>query len=162
MRRTTITLDEDLVAQLDDFMRARGYANRSEAIRDLVRGGLEGATLRSDPDAHCVGAAVYVYDHEARDLSRRLTNEAHAHHHLALSTMHVHLDHDSCMEVTLLRGTAAEVQGFADQVITQRGVRHGQLVLVPVQTAVETHRHGKAPARPHSHLHLARARRGRS
>ena len=162
MRRTTITLDEDLVAQLDDFMRARGYANRSEAIRDLVRGGLEAARLRSDPDAHCVGAAVYVYDHQARDLSRRLTNEGHAHHDLALSTLHVHLDHDSCMEVTLLRGTAGEVQGFADQVITQRGVRHGQLVLVPVQTAVETHRHGRTPARPHSHLHLTHTRRGRS
>lgn len=162
MRRTTITLDEDLVAQLDDFMRVRGYANRSEAIRDLVRGGLEGAVLRSDPDAHCVGAAVYVYDHEARDLSRRLTNEGHAHHHLALATLHVHLDHDSCMEVTLLRGAVGEVQGFADQVITQRGVRHGRLVLVPVDNAVETHRHGSTPERPHSHLHPRRSRRSRS
>ena len=161
MQRTTITLDEELVERLDDFMRTRGYANRSEAIRDLVRGGLEGAVLRSEPHAHCVGAAVYVYDHEARDLSRRLTREAHANHDLVLATLHVHLDHDSCMEVTMLRGTAGEVMAFADQVTAQRGVRHGQLVLVPVQAEMQTHRHGGARSRPHAHLHLKRSHRGR-
>ena len=107
MQRTTITLDDDLMARLDEFMADRQYANRSEAIRDLVRAGLEQQALASSPQAQCLGAAIYVYDHEARDLSSRLTRAAHEHHDLSLATLHVHLDHDSCMEVTVLRGAVA-------------------------------------------------------
>jgi CopG family nickel-responsive transcriptional regulator len=156
MQRTTITLDGDLMAGLDAFMEERGYANRSEAIRDLVRSGLEQATLSAAPDAHCLGAVVYVYDHEARDLSSRLTHAAHDHHDLAISTMHVHLDHESCMEVTVLRGQVGEVRHFADHVIAERGVRHGKLVLVPVSETHESHSHRDARVGPHRHLHVGK------
>jgi CopG family nickel-responsive transcriptional regulator len=155
MQRTTITLDEDLMARLDEFMAERQYANRSEAIRDLVRGGLEQAMLDSSPQAQCLGAAIYVYDHEARDLASRLTRTAHEHHDLSLATLHVHLDHDSCMEVTVLRGTVRDVQHFADHVIAERGVRHGRLVLVPAEQRFEVHTHG-AGATQHAHLHVRR------
>jgi CopG family nickel-responsive transcriptional regulator len=156
MQRTTITLDDDLMARLDEFMADRQYANRSEAIRDLVRAGLEQATLASSPQAQCLGAAIYVYDHEARELASRLTRVAHEHHDLSLATLHVHLDHDSCMEVTVLRGEVGEVRHFADHVIAERGVRHGRLVLVPVDEKTETHTHGDARATPHAHLHIRR------
>lgn len=156
MQRTTITLDDDLMARLDEFMQERGYANRSEAIRDLVRSGLEQATLESSPQARCLGAAIYVYDHEARELSSRLTRAAHAHHDLSLATLHVHLDHDSCMEVTVLRGAVEDVRHFADHLIAERGVRHGRLVLVPVEEQTETHSHGYTPASPHKHMHVRR------
>ena len=161
MQRTTITIDEDLLAQLDAFVTERGYANRSEAMRDLVRGGLEEARLRSQADAHCVAAAIYVYDHEARELSRRLTRVGHEHHDLSLATLHVHLDHESCLEINVLRGKVAEVRHFADHVIAERGVRHGRLVMVPVEPGVETHSHGEAGSRPHTHLHPGRSRRRR-
>ena len=128
-------------------MADRRYANRSEAIRDLVRSGLEQATLEASPAAQCLGAAIYVYDHEARELSSRLTRAAHEHHDLSLATLHVHLDHDSCMEVTVLRGPAGEVRHFADHVIAERGVRHGRLVLVPVDERFETHTHGRRSPR---------------
>jgi CopG family nickel-responsive transcriptional regulator len=154
MQRTTITLDDDLMARLDEFMQERRYANRSEAIRDLVRSGLEQASLSESRDAHCLGAVVYVYDHEARDLSSRLTHAAHDHHDLAIATMHVHLDHDSCMEVTVLRGQVGDVRHFADHVIAERGVRHGKLVLVPVSEKEESHTHHDARVGPHRHLHI--------
>jgi CopG family nickel-responsive transcriptional regulator len=161
MQRTTISIDNDLLAQLDAFAEERGYANRSEAMRDLVRSGLEQSRLRSQPDEHCVAAAIYVYDHEARELSRRLTRVGHEHHDLSLATLHVHLDHESCLEINVLRGLAAEVRHFADHVIAERGVRHGRLVMVPVESNVETHDHGQAGsgARPHLHLHRTRRRR---
>jgi CopG family transcriptional regulator, nickel-responsive regulator len=156
MQRTTITLDDDLMARLDEFMAERRYANRSEAVRDLIRSGLEQSALESSPRMQCLAAAIYVYDHEARELASRLTRAAHEHHDLSLATLHVHLDHDSCMEVTVLRGAVAEVRHFADHVIAERGVRHGRLVLVPVEAQTETHIHGEARAAPHSHLHIRR------
>lgn len=156
MQRTTITLDDDLMARLDEFMAERRYANRSEAIRDLVRSGLEQATVEASPRARCLAAAIYVYDHEARELASRLTRAAHEHHDLSLATLHVHLDHDSCMEVTVLRGAVQEIRHFADHVIAERGVRHGRLVLVPIDERTETHPHGAAAAVPHKHLHVRR------
>ena len=156
MQRTTITLDDDLMARLDDFMSIRRYANRSEAIRDLVRTGLQQATVENSPRMRCLAAAIYVYDHEARALSSRLTRAAHQHHDLSLATLHVHLDHESCMEVTVLRGAVQEVQHFADHVIAERGVRHGRVVFVPVEERTETHSHGAGGALPHKHLHTRR------
>ena len=156
MQRTTITLDDDLMARLDEFMAERRYANRSEAIRDLVRSGLEQATVEASPRARCLAAAIYVYDHEARELASRLTRAAHEHHDLSLATLHVHLDHDSCMEVTVLRGAVQEIRHFADHVIAERGVRHGRLVLVPIDERTETHSHGAGAASPHGHLHVRR------
>ena len=156
MQRTTITLDDDLMTRLDEFMADRRYANRSEAIRDLVRAGLERSAVAADPKAQCLAAAIYVYDHESRELASRLTHAAHDHHDLAISTLHVHLDHDSCMEVTVLRGEVGEVRHFADHVIAERGVRHGQLVLVPVDESTEVHTHHRARVGPHRHLHVKR------
>jgi CopG family nickel-responsive transcriptional regulator len=156
MQRTTITLDDDLMARLDEFMEERAYANRSEAIRDLVRSGLELATLANAPDANCLGAVVYVYDHEARELSSRLIHAAHDHHDLAIATMHVHLDHESCMEITVLRGQVGAVRHFADHVIAERGVRHGKLVLIPVSEREESHPHHDARVGPHRHLHVGK------
>lgn len=154
MQRTTITLDDDLDARLDEYMAERGYENRSEAIRDLVRGGLEKEVL-TGPDEPCIGAAVYVYDHGARDLARRITRIGHEHHDLSLATLHVHLDHDSCLEVSVLRGRSGEVRHFADHIIAERGVRYGRLVMVPVQLSNEAHTHGSGAAR-HTHVHVTR------
>lgn len=156
MQRTTITLDDELMAELDAFMASRRYANRSEAIRDLVRSGLGQTELAAARDAQCLAAAIYVYDHEARELASRLTHAAHDHHDLSIATLHVHLDHESCMEVTVLRGPVGEVRHFADHVIAERGVRHGQLVMVPVSEQTESHAHQSMRARPHRHLHVKR------
>jgi len=158
MQRVTITIDDELAAELDRFMVARGYANRSEAIRDLARSGLQQAAVEVGGPRPCVAALVYVYDHEARELPKRLTRDFHAHHDLAQATLHVHLDHDSCIEVTVLKGSTKKVREFSDQVIAQRGVRHGRLVLVPVDITSEVHAHGHESAHRHPHAHAHRTR----
>ncbi|QNI02416.1 nickel-responsive transcriptional regulator NikR [Halomonas sp. SH5A2] len=131
MQRVTVTLDEELLADVDELIQERGYQNRSEAIRDLTRSGLQQVREEAAPQAPCMGALVYVYDHAARELSKRLTRHSHAHHDLTLSTLHVHLNEQSCMEVALLKGQSDQLKQFADEVTSSRSVRHGRLVLIP-------------------------------
>lgn len=147
MQRLTITLDDALVAEIDRIIAERGYQNRSEAVRDLARAGL--VQLQADDangSAPCVAAVVYVYDHEARQLSQRLTRAFHDHHALSLASLHVHLDHDSCLEVNVLKGQSDEVRHFAEHVVAERGVRHGQVVVLPSTLAVGTGSDGPAPS----------------
>lgn len=143
MQRVTITLDEDLLDDLDRLIETRGYQNRSEAIRDLARAGLQQAKAESGK-GDCVAALVYVYDHSARDLAQRLTQNFHHHHDISMATLHVHLDGDSCMEVTALKGSSAEVQHFADHIIAERGVRYGKIVVIPTGHAKPKHSRHKA------------------
>src|ERR1700755_1629837 len=149
MQRVTITIDDELMIELDRIIAARGYQNRSEAIRDLARAGIRQAAETRDKERDCVAALVYVYAHNARQLSKRLADTFHDHHELSLASMHAHLDHDSCMEVTILRGKAEKVQHFAEHVIAERGVRHGRVVLVPTDILSTPHGHGHG----HGHAH---------
>ena len=150
MQRVTITIDDELMRELDRIIAAQGYQNRSEAIRDLARAGLRQAAAESGGASDCVAALVYVYDHNARQLSKRLADTFHEHHEMSLASMHSHLDHDSCMEVTILRGKTGKVQHFAEHVIAERGVRHGRLVLVPTEMLIKPHSHEEGE---HDHPH---------
>jgi CopG family nickel-responsive transcriptional regulator len=154
MQRVTITIDDDLDDELDRFMSLRGYGNRSEAIRDLARSGLEQAALEVGGPRPCVAALLYVYDHEARELPKRLIRDFHKHYDLARATLHVHLDQESCMEVTVLKGRGSDVQRFADRIIAERGVRHGHVVYLPLHN---THSHGESANRPRTSGHRHRA-----
>src|SRR3982751_2445503 len=147
MERFTISLSESLAAQFDELIHRKGYENRSEAVRDLVRAELESFRLQQHEAPYCVAALSYVYNHHARDLADRLTNLQHEHHHLVLSAMHVHLDHDNCMETLILRGATQEVSKFANELMAVREVRHGKVNVVPVE--MDDHSH-----RPHQyHVH---------
>jgi CopG family transcriptional regulator, nickel-responsive regulator len=156
MHRITITIDDELMSDLDRVIEMRGYQNRSEAIRDLTRAGIQQAAKDAGKGRDCIGALVYVYDHSARDLARRLVNTFHDHHDLSMATLHVHLDHESCMEVTVLKGRTVEVQKVADGVIAERGVRYGRLVVVPVELSSEVHAHASESAHRHPHAHVHR------
>src|ERR1700761_3611162 len=147
MQRLTITVDDDLVAEVDEFITQRGYANRSEAFRDLLRSGLEKSSGATSGNRSCIATVSYIYDHAARELPKRLTREFHEHSDLAQATLHVHIDHESCLEVTVLRGKSAEVKAFAEHVIAERGVRHGHVVVMPVETTAYGHRHDDAAHR---------------
>src|SRR3984957_18166883 len=122
MQRFTITIDDELAAELERYMVARGYANRSEAIRDLARSGLQQHAMQVAGREQCLAALIYVYDHHQRELPKRLTRDFHNHHDLAQATLHVHLDPESCMEVTVLKGPGEDVQEPPDHVIAERGV----------------------------------------
>jgi CopG family nickel-responsive transcriptional regulator len=156
MQRVTITVDDELAAELDRFMASRGYANRSEAIRDLARSGMQQAAVEVPGPKPCVAALVYVYDHEARELPKRLARDFHDRHDLAQATLHVHLDHESCLEVTVLKGRGSDVQEFADHIIAERGVRHGRVVYMPAEGM---HSHGRGETHSHSHGHSHSHRR---
>jgi CopG family nickel-responsive transcriptional regulator len=147
MERLTISLDNQLSAQFDDFIRARGYTNRSEAMRDLIREQLETARLEKG-EGHCIATLSYIYNHHESGLASRITSVQHDYHDLTLSSMHVHMDHDNCLEVVILRGTTHSVKRFAELVMATRGVRHGKLHMVPVEIKQEQH----SPASvPHTH-----------
>lgn len=152
MQRVTVTLDDDLMEELDRVIEMKGYQNRSEAIRDLARAGIREAVVEGGRNKNCMAALVYVYDHTARELSKRLVHTFHDHHDLSLATMHIHLDHDNCMEITVLKGATGEVQHVAEHVIAERGVRHGRLIMIPVEVETSRHSHGNLVAQPHYHL----------
>jgi CopG family transcriptional regulator, nickel-responsive regulator len=131
VQRITITMAGDLMGEIDWIAAERGYQNRSEAIRDLTRAGLQQMASSSHPGRDCIAALIYVYDHQARELSKRLTRTFHDHHALSLATLHVHLDRDRCMEVNVLQGRSDDVQHFSEHVLAERGVRHGKVVIMP-------------------------------
>jgi CopG family transcriptional regulator, nickel-responsive regulator len=157
MQRITIALDDELVAALDRTIAACGYQNRSEAIRDLARAGLARLPAQSHNTHAGVAALVYVYDHQERELAKRLTGTFHDRHDLSVASMHVHLDHDSCLEVSVLRGALRDIQHFAQHVIAERGVRHGHVVTIPVELEDQQHPHGAEPSRRHLHVHVKEA-----
>jgi CopG family nickel-responsive transcriptional regulator len=154
MERVTISMSDEFAAELASFVKDYGYENRSEAVRDLARLGLERARIDHGAAGQCVATLTYVFNHHSRELSRRLTNAHHAQHDLQVATMHIHLDHDHCLEVAVLRGEAAVVREFSKAVIAERGVRYGQVSFVPVAIEAESHAHaGRRPAHGHSHQH---------
>src|SRR5271156_5298860 len=148
MDRFTISLDQKLASAFDELIKERGYATRSEAVRDILRSHLQKSAEKRDARGSCVANLSYVYNHHERELSERLTSIQHAHHDLTISTMHAHLDHDQCIETVMLKGPIHQVRDFAQEIIAERGVRHGQLNLVSVEMS-KAHSHGGAP---HRHL----------
>jgi CopG family nickel-responsive transcriptional regulator len=151
MDRFTISLNEDLARQFDELISQKGYQNRSEAVRDMLRNELESARLERQEAPFCVASLSYVYSHHARDLTERLTDLQHQHHHLVLSSMHVHLDHDNCLETVILRGATGEVSKFANELMAVREVRHGKVNLVPVELHDHDHAHGSRSHQYHVH-----------
>lgn len=128
LNRIGVAIDSDLLKKFDKLISARGYANRSEAFRDLIRDELVERAWET-PDSNVVGTVTLVYDHHVRLLNEKLTDMQHSHFHQVLSTLHVHLDHDNCLEVLVVRGKAAQVKKIADALISTKGVKHGRLTI---------------------------------
>jgi CopG family nickel-responsive transcriptional regulator len=128
LSRIGVAIDSDLLEKFDRHIARRGYTNRSEAFRDLIREELVDVASES-PEAHVIGSVTLVYDHHVRMLSDRLTDLQHDSYHNIVSTLHVHLDHDNCLEVLVVRGKAADVRRIADALISTKGVKHGRLTI---------------------------------
>ncbi|MDQ8000924.1 MAG: nickel-responsive transcriptional regulator NikR [Pseudomonadota bacterium] len=163
MQRFTISLDDALAQQFDAFIAEQGYDNRSEAVRDLIRSRLGRASLgAADGPAQatgarkgrgeapwCVANVSYVYDHHEQTVTARVLDLQHDHHDLVITSLHTHLDHDHCLETVVLRGPTPAVQACAQQLVALRGVRHGNIHLVPLGAAGRAHAHGG-----HAHTHF--------
>ena len=129
LMRFGLSMPAALVQDLDAWRKGRGYANRSEAIRDLVRDALiETRSEDGDPLAEMVGVVTIVYDHTTRQLSDHLTDMQHHAHHISQATLHIHLNPDNCLEVIVLRGPRGEVMALADHLISTKGVLHGKFI----------------------------------
>lgn len=150
MERFTMSLEDDLAKQFDEFIRTKGYSNRSEAMRDMIRARLEEERLRKDETGFCIATLSYVYNHHESELASRVTSSHHDHHDLTMSTTHVHMDHDNCLEIAILRGPTKSVREFSESLMAVRGVRHGSLHMVPV-TMEEASHDGHGHAHVHSH-----------
>lgn len=124
LTRFGVSLDEELLEPFDALCAVKGYSNRSEAIRDLIRKALV-AEEWHQADGQGAGTLTLVYDHHKHDLARRLTQMQHDEHDIIIATLHVHLDHHNCLEVLILKGEAARVRALADKLISCKGVKHG-------------------------------------
>jgi CopG family nickel-responsive transcriptional regulator len=146
MQRITISLPDTLGEAIDAYRHERGYETRSEAMRDLVREGIERWQQERTEAAVCVANLSYVFDRRVRALPQRLAEMQHARHDLVIASTAVRLDHFHTMETVLLRGETQAVRAFADQLRAERGVRSGSINLLTVQ-AHDHHEHG------HDHDH---------
>ncbi len=150
MQRITIAIDDDLLAVVDGLKERRGYDSRSEAFRDILREAANRETAESG-DAFCIAVLSYVFDYATRELAQRLARALHEHHDLVAANARVPLDHASCLELSVLRGRVDTIRAFSDEIMTQRGVRHASLHVVPVRISADRHRHD-ADGSPHVHF----------
>ena len=157
------SVEDDLLASFDQLIKGQGDANRSEALRDLMRDALVRSKLDAPREgSEVLGTLTLVYDHHASDLTDKMAELQHDHHGLVVSVLHVHISHDDCMEVIVLRGKASEVRALADALLSLKGVKHGKLFITMASQHIvgggNGNRKGAARARSngqrqHSHTH---------
>lgn len=136
--RFGVSIEEDLLEGFDALIEKKGYANRSEALRNLIRGMLLDAEIQEQPETEVIGTLTLVYDHDHGDLTNRLVDLQHKYHHRIISTLHVHIDEHSCLEVLIVRGRNDEIHQISDSLIGTRGVQQGKLI---ISIADSTHQH---------------------
>ena len=127
LTRFGISMSSELLSRFDNLIESKGYTNRSEAIRDLIRDYLVEQEWQEDQET--IGAVTMVYNHHVRELTESLTAIQHEYHSLIVSSMHVHIDEHNCLEIAIIRGKGSKVRQVADRLISVRGVKHGKLIM---------------------------------
>lgn len=125
--RFGVSIDSRLLFRFDQLIAEKGYANRSEAIRDLIRDELV-EQLWEEEEEEAVGTITLVYNHEMRDLTEKLTDYQHQVHGAVISSLHVHMDEHNCLEVLVVKGKGGELKRVANRLIGTKGVKHGKMV----------------------------------
>ena len=133
--RFGVSINSDLLEKFDKLIDSKGYSNRSEAIRDMIREHL--VEQEWEADAETIGAVTIVYDHHVRELSESLIALQHGHHSAVISSMHVHIDHHNCLEIIVVRGKGSKVKEIADKLISTKGVKHGKLTMTTTGKELE-------------------------
>ena len=131
VKRFGVSLEEDILTKLDKFVKRSKFPNRSQAIRHLIKSSL--VEEKIDSNKIVAGAIVIVYDHHKRELNNNLMNLQHDYHDLVLSTQHVHLDHDLCLETIAVKGNAKRLIELADLIIGTKGIKHGKFVMTDIE-----------------------------
>jgi len=133
--RFGVSANSELLRKFDELIDSKGYANRSEAIRDLMRDYL--VEHEWEEDAETIGSVTIVYDHHVRELNDVLLDFQHEHHAEIISSMHVHLDHHNCLEIIVVKGKGSKVKSIADKLISTKGVKHGKLTMTTTGRGLE-------------------------
>ncbi|WP_457569003.1 nickel-responsive transcriptional regulator NikR [Desulfurobacterium sp.] len=129
--RFGISIDEKLLERFDEYIEKKGYVSRSEAVRDLIRNALIEESVGEDKEVF--GTITIVFDHHQKELEDKLTDIEHEHLGNIISSLHVHIDHHHCMETIVVKGKASEIRELADRIISQKGVKHGKLVVTGIE-----------------------------
>ena len=128
LTRFGVSMESELLAKLDTMIDKKGYTNRSEALRDFVREKIVQERVHA-PNSRAFGVLSFVYDHHVRELEGKLTDFQHEHFKTIVSTSHVHIDHDNCLEVIILKDNAVKISELSDKILSFKGVKHGSLSL---------------------------------
>jgi CopG family nickel-responsive transcriptional regulator len=126
--RFGVSIEPNLLTKFDKNIKKKGYTNRSEALRDLIRKNII-LEENTDPTTEGLGTLTMMYDHHTGPLTKKLLEIQHDHHHEILTTTHIHVDHQNCLEVLVLQGKTGELQKLADSITALKGIKHGELVL---------------------------------
>jgi len=126
--RFGVSIEPDLLTKFDKNIKRKGYSNRSEALRDLIRKTII-LEENTDPTTEGLGTLTMLYDHHTGPFTKKLLEIQHDHHHEILTTTHIHVDHQNCLEVLVLQGKTGELQKLADSITALKGIKHGELVL---------------------------------
>ena len=152
MQRFTISLDDALAVKFDALITEKGYSNRSEAVRDLIRSRIDDASLEPSAASWCASTVNYVYDHHDKTVVERVLSLQHEHHDLVITSLHTHLDHHDCLETVVMRGPTKAVHVFSQKLIALRGVRHGSVQSVPLDVDRRKLDHSHSHSGQHVHL----------
>jgi len=137
--RFGVSIESELLETFDNSIAERGYTTRSEALRDLIRDDLVRRRLETEPNVVALGSLTLVYDHHATNLQQEMTTIQHNFQNLVVSVLHVHINHNDCLEVLALRGAAGDIKKLADSLLSLKGVKHGNLfITLPTE---EIHNH---------------------
>ena len=126
--RFGVSIEPDLLKKFDKIIKKKGYTNRSEAIRDIIRKNLI-TEKTEDPNSEAIGTLTMIYDHHAGNLTNKLLDLQHKHHKEILTTTHIHVDHDNCLEILALKGKTSNIQKLADNIRSLKGIKHGEIVI---------------------------------
>ncbi|MBN2513139.1 MAG: nickel-responsive transcriptional regulator NikR [Sedimentisphaerales bacterium] len=142
IERIGISVETDLLGEFDAFIAGKGYPNRSEAIRDLIRSALSQEQLQN-PESWAVAGIFLVYDHHTAGLNQKLNDMQHSQFYHVIASTHVHLDHHNCLEIIILKGKTGEIQRLADGLTSIKGVKISTVNMMAVQP--EDHPHSQTP-----------------
>jgi CopG family nickel-responsive transcriptional regulator len=127
VKRFGVSLEDDLLEDLDQYVRENNFPNRSQAIRSLIEKNIVEKKWLCNNEVG--GAIVLMYDHHKHDINNKAADIQHQHHHLILATQHIHLDHNNCLETIMVRGKANELTDLANKIVSLKGIKHGKLVM---------------------------------